>query len=143
MSKYTRRRDVCLPVEDPEAHRELVFACLHTVFRGDDWNSSTGIHDYLNDENLKRSMDGSKAVAVATRLVDTLTPVDVNELLNGSGCKIYHESPREPLVKCLFDDRDQTINNLLFRRPPPSGKYFAHFPQCLKNHAEKLRKFAA
>ena len=129
-----------LLVEDPEAQRVLVLACLHASFREDDWDRSSGIHDYLDGKNGKRSIGGSEFVALATRLVDKLTTVDVNEFLLGSGCYMYHEAPREPVVKSLFDDRDRVIDNVLYGRLSPSGEYFAHLPRCLKNRDKKVEQ---
>ena len=144
MSMYARHGKVRprLLVEDPKAQRVLVLACLHASFRGDDWDRSSGIHDYLDDNEGKRSIGGSEFVALATRLVDTLTTVDVNEFLKFSGCYMYHEAPWEPVVKSLFDDRDRVIDNVLYGRLSPSGEYFAHLPRCFKSSGEKLEKIA-
>ena len=142
MSMYARpsHGEARLLEEDPEAQRVLVLACLHASFRGDNWDRSSGIHDYLDGKNGKRSIGGSKFVALATRLVDTLTTVDVNEFLHETGCYMYHEPSREPVVKSLFDDLDRVIDNVLYGRLSPSGEYFAHLPRCLKSSGERLEK---
>ena len=132
------RGNECLVVADPKAQRVLVLACLHAAFRGDDWDRSNGIHNYLDDESELRSIDGRFFVTAARRLVDTLTPVDVNNILKGSGCQIYHKPSKEPVVKRLFKDRDRVIDNLLYGRLSPSGEYFAHFQRCSKRQAEEL-----
>ena len=132
MERYISPGIGYLVVDDPKAQRIMVLACLHSALRGDDWERWRGVHDYLDDEVAMSTTTGNDFVANAARMVDTLTAVDVNNILKGSGCQISHEAPEEPIVKSLFSDRDRVITNLLYGRLSPSGEYFAHFARCPK-----------